>query len=68
MDLPGYHHRDDCLLLWDVIKKYVEKMVNTFYEDDYAVVDDWELQNWAKEVYKEVMFSHGSRIRSCLRM
>ena len=62
MDLPGYHHRDDCLLLWDVIKKYVEKMVNTFYEDDYAVVDDWELQNWAKEVYKEVMFCHRSRI------
>ena len=68
MDLPGYHHRDDCLLLWDVIKKYVEKMVNAFYEDDYAVVDDWELQNWAKEVYKEVMFFHVSKIRSCLRM
>ena len=50
MDLPGYHHRDDCLQLWDVIKKYVEGMVKAFYEDDNAVMKDYELQIWAKDV------------------
>ena len=24
MDLPGYHHRDDCIVLWDAILEYVQ--------------------------------------------
>ena len=52
IDLPGYHHRDDCLKLWDVIIEFVEGMVNTFYEDDSAVTDDWELQDWVKDVFE----------------
>ena len=51
MELPGYHHRDDCLKLWDVINEYVEGMVNTFYEDDSAVTGDWELQDWVNDVF-----------------
>ena len=50
MDLPGYHHRDDCVQLWNVIKKYVAGMVKTFYDDNEAVIKDWELQDWAKDV------------------
>ena len=52
MDLPGYHHRDDCVLLWDAIKNYVENMVKTFYENDLVVIKDWELQDWVKDVYE----------------
>ena len=51
MELPGYHHRDDCLKLWDVIIEYVEGMVDTFYEDDGAVTGDWELQDWVNDVF-----------------
>ena len=51
-ELPGYHHRDDCVLLWGVIKSYVENMVNTFYENDHTVIKDWELQDWVKDVYE----------------
>ena len=52
IDLPGYHHRDDSVLLWDAIKRYVEKMVKTFYEDNLTVVRDWELQDWVQDVYE----------------
>ena len=52
MDLPGYYHRDDCVLLWEVIKRYVENMVKTFYENDDAVIQDWELQDWVRDVYE----------------
>ena len=52
MDLPGYHHRDDCVLLWNAVKNYVENMVKTFYEDDLTVVQDWELQYWVNDVFE----------------
>jgi len=51
-DLKGYHHKDDCVLLWGVIKSYVENMVKTFYENDLTVIKDWELQDWVKDVYE----------------
>ena len=50
LDLPGFHHRDDALLLWDAILDYVTDMMNLFYERDADVVADWELQGWVKDV------------------
>ena len=51
MDLPSYHHRDDCLKLWEVTLEYVTGMVDTFYKDDEAVTGDWELQDWVLDVF-----------------
>ena len=50
LDLPGYHHRDDALMLWDAILDYVTDMMDIFYERDADVVDDWELQGWVQDV------------------
>ena len=65
IDLPGYHHRDDCIVLWDAILEYVQGkhlphltssyvsgMVDAFYKDDLAVVGDWELQDWVRDVFE----------------
>ena len=51
MELPGYHHRDDCVKIWDVMMEYVKGMVDCFYEDDAAVTGDWELQDWVEDVF-----------------
>ena len=29
--LPNYHYRDDAILLWDAIHKYVSAVVNSVY-------------------------------------
>ena len=48
--LPGYHYRDDMLLLFDAIGEYVQQLVGTFYRHDDDVRDDPELQEWAREL------------------
>ena len=52
MDLPGYHHRDDSLKLWDVIWEYVKGVVEAFYDNDEDVVQDMEVQDWARDVHE----------------
>ena len=51
MELPGYHHRDDCVKIWDVMMEYIKGMVDCFYKDDAAVTGDWELQDWVDDVF-----------------
>ncbi len=48
--LPGYYWRDDALRLWDIIGRYVQNMVEHFYESDQDVIDDWELQAFQAEI------------------
>ncbi|XP_067663283.1 allene oxide synthase-lipoxygenase protein-like [Haliotis asinina] len=48
--LPNFHYRDDGLLLYDTINKYVSKYANLYYETDDVLLADWEIQAWAKEL------------------
>jgi arachidonate 15-lipoxygenase len=48
--LPDYPYRDDALLLWGAISRWVEDYVNHYYPSDAAVQDDVELQNWVAEL------------------
>ena len=52
MDLPNFHHRDDCMKLWDAILEYVTEMVSNYYETDLDVLMDWELGMWVKDVFE----------------
>lgn len=53
MDLPGYHHRDDAVKLWDAITDYVTGIIAIFYKTDTDVVKDWEIQGWVDEVFSK---------------
>jgi arachidonate 15-lipoxygenase len=48
--LPDYPYRDDGLLLWEAIDRYVSAFLASYYPNDAAVVGDRPLQNWAQEL------------------
>ena len=49
--LPFYYYRDDGMMIWDAIEKYVKKIVDHFYKSDDDVKQDKELQNWANDIH-----------------
>ncbi len=52
-DIPSYHYRDDALLIWDAVAKWVTSYVDIVYASDAAIRSDFELQSWAKEISNE---------------
>jgi arachidonate 15-lipoxygenase len=52
--LPYFPYRDDGLLLWDVLGRYVEAYLNNYYQSDTDVQEDYELQAWAVELSEKV--------------
>lgn len=48
--LPDFSYRDDSLLLWEAIAKYVSRFLQLYYPDDKAVQQDPFLQAWAEEL------------------
>lgn len=56
--LPSYPYRDDSILYWNAIGRWVAAYVAVFYNSDSDVAEDFELQNW----YRELKSSDGGRI------
>uniref|UniRef100_A0A8C5I9A3 Si:dkey-17e16.9 n=1 Tax=Gouania willdenowi TaxID=441366 RepID=A0A8C5I9A3_GOUWI len=50
--IPNYYYRDDGLKLWNIIKRFVRKMMEHYYHSDGEVIRDTELQAWIQEVFK----------------
>jgi len=48
--ITDFPYRDDALLLWDAIARYVEQFLGRYYPDDVAVQQDPYLQAWATEL------------------
>jgi len=48
-----YPYRDDALMVWNAIHRWVEQYVSIFYTNDTAVSEDVELQAWAAELIAE---------------
>ncbi|XP_072049919.1 polyunsaturated fatty acid lipoxygenase ALOX15B-like [Amphiura filiformis] len=53
-DLPKYTFRDDALELHNIIKKYVEDIVEHHYTNDASLAGDYEIQAWAEKLHKKV--------------
>lgn len=51
--LPDYPYRDDALLLWNAICKWVTDYVDVYYASDTDVQEDSELQAFVAEVAAE---------------
>jgi arachidonate 15-lipoxygenase len=48
--LPHHPYRDDGLLVWNSIYRWVSDFVGGYYKSDVDVAADYELQAWAAEV------------------
>jgi arachidonate 15-lipoxygenase len=48
--LPECPYRDDALLLWEAIDRYVTRYLQRYYPDDQTVQKDGYLQSWAAEL------------------
>lgn len=48
--LPEFPYRDDALLLWEAIGRYVTQFLQRYYPDDQAIRQDPYLQAWAAEL------------------
>jgi Lipoxygenase len=49
-NLPGYHYRDDALLIWDAIQTYVTDILKLRYKSSAELAGDSELQAWKQEL------------------
>ncbi|CAG5091296.1 Oidioi.mRNA.OKI2018_I69.PAR.g12956.t1.cds [Oikopleura dioica] len=47
--IKEFGYRDDSLLYWAAIKKYVRGIIELYYKSDDDLAQDSELQNWIKE-------------------
>lgn len=48
--LPVFPFRDDTVLLWQAIQKYVGAYLRVYYRNDQDVIEDDELQAWVNEL------------------
>lgn len=49
--LPGYYYRDDGIKVWKAIEAFVSDVLDEFYKTDLEVINDSELQSWAKDIH-----------------
>ncbi|XP_030004877.1 hydroperoxide isomerase ALOXE3-like [Sphaeramia orbicularis] len=59
-NVPNYYYRDDGLKLWDIIERFVNKLLSHYYKTDAEVVQDCELQKWIQDIYE-----HGFLSQEC---
>jgi arachidonate 15-lipoxygenase len=52
-NLPHYPYRDDGLLLWNAIKKFVSEYLKLYYKTPQDLTADSELQSWAQELVSQ---------------
>jgi arachidonate 15-lipoxygenase len=48
--LPYYPYRDDGMLIWSHLGKYVKEYLDFYYLSDDDVINDYELQGWAAQL------------------
>ena len=49
--LPTYYYRDDGLLIWNAVHRFVADLIAIYYASDDDVRNDDEIQEWIGEVH-----------------
>ncbi|XP_051519631.1 polyunsaturated fatty acid 5-lipoxygenase-like [Myxocyprinus asiaticus] len=49
-DVPNYYYRDDGMMVWEAVKRFVSDVVKIYYKSDKTVQSDEEIQNFVKDV------------------
>jgi arachidonate 15-lipoxygenase len=49
-EIPDYPYRDDGLLVWNAIERFVASYVKIYYPSDADVLADDEIQAWARDL------------------
>jgi arachidonate 15-lipoxygenase len=52
-DIPHYPYRDDGLLVWDAVRKFVSEYLKLYYATPEDITEDTELQAWAQEMVSD---------------
>lgn len=52
-EIPHYPYRDDGMLVWNTVKKFVDAYLKLYYKTPEDITGDTELQNWAQEMVSE---------------
>ena len=50
--VPNYHFRDDASDIWYAMMLYVKTVIGIYYSSDDDVLNDLEIQDWVKEIYR----------------
>ncbi|XP_055450289.1 polyunsaturated fatty acid lipoxygenase ALOX15 [Psammomys obesus] len=50
LDVESCFYAKDALRLWEITERYVAGMLDLYYKSDEAVREDYELQNWCREI------------------
>ena len=72
-DLIYYPYRDDGMEIWTVLGNYVRDYLALYYKTDADVTEDYELQNWAKELSRAAggpgnVPAHSVAVRTSMRV
>ncbi|XP_059196979.1 polyunsaturated fatty acid lipoxygenase ALOX15B-like [Centropristis striata] len=59
-DVPNFYYRDDGLKLWDIIHRFVQRVLGFYYKSDDEVLKDSELQKWIADIYEHGFLSQAS--------
>uniref|UniRef100_A0A4W5QI33 Lipoxygenase domain-containing protein n=1 Tax=Hucho hucho TaxID=62062 RepID=A0A4W5QI33_9TELE len=49
--IPNFFYKEDGLKLWDIVHRFVQKVIGHYYTCDSDVQKDSELQNWIKDIF-----------------
>jgi len=51
--IPNFPHRDNSKKVWSVMEEYVSQLVDFYYSTDTDIKEDYELQDFVKEISEE---------------
>ncbi|KAJ4944072.1 hypothetical protein JOQ06_012619, partial [Pogonophryne albipinna] len=59
-DVPNYYYRNDGLMVWDIINRFVKGVLGHYNKSDAEVSQDSELQQWIQDIFEHGFLSQAN--------